>query len=138
MRLRDKVTQLRFEGSSNDDDDEAADDAWQPESDADEAPVTEHPAPGAAPRHLTHDDLAEALLRMTATTEAPLCVTPEELTQVRPGPRARCNAVSSQCASGLGARRQLCRPCVGARWRRRCRSARHAAAARPGRRALGC
>ena len=147
MRLREKVTQLRFEGSSDDDEEEeAADDAWQPNSrdgsDADEAPVTERlvVAPAEpAPRQLTHADLAAALLRLAAKTHAPLCVAPEELTQVRPEPRARCAAPTPlTCAAGLGARRWLERSCAGARGCRRGGCAGHAAAAGPGRRSHGC
>lgn len=97
MRLREKVTQLRFEGSSDDDDEDAVDDAWQPGnsrdgSDADEAPVVER-LTGAqaehAPRHLTHVDLANALQRLVATTSAPRRVAPDELTQVRRFSRPR-------------------------------------------------
>ena len=115
MRLREKVTQLCVEGSSESDDEvEAADDAWQPNSrdgsDADEAPVAEHfaaPQADAAPRHLTHGDLSIALLRMTAKTHTPLCLSPEELTQVRSKPgRALCSPPLT-CATGLGARRRL-------------------------------
>ena len=98
MRLREKVTQLRFEGSS-DDDEEEGDDAWQPNSrdgsDADEAPVVERLATAPvehAPRQLTHIDLANALQRLVATTSAPCRASAEELTQVRHRPRAALHA----------------------------------------------
>ena len=134
MRLREKVTQLRFEGSSDDDDDDAVDDAWQPGisrdgSDADEAPVVERLTAAQAEhssRTLTHVDLANALQRLVATTSAPRRVAPEELTQVRQ-PRSRAARAQLTCASGLGAWRRLYQPRAGAgrRWRRG--SAGHAA-----------
>ena len=111
MRLREKVTQLCVEGSSESDDEgEAVDDAWQPGnsrdgSDAEEAPVVEQVAvpSDAAPRHLTHADLAIALLRMTAKTHTPLCVSPEELTQVRRKRALHAFLQPLTCATGLGA-----------------------------------
>ena len=129
MRLLEKVTQLRFEGSSDDDDDDAVDDAWQPGnsrdgSDADEAPVVERLTSAQAEhasRHLTHVDLANALQRL-ATTSAPRRVAPEELTQVQPPLSLRCT-----CAADVRLRTGLvatglptpcwCRPALA--WRKR-------------------